>query len=62
MWVVDTDDDKVYAYNMLPSDDASLSALTVDAQGHHRLRPGPHLLRGGRGLHRPHRHRDRHDQ
>ena len=29
MWVADTGDDKVYSYNMPPSDDATLSGLTV---------------------------------
>ena len=29
MWVSDSDSDKIYSYNMPPSDDATLSALTV---------------------------------
>ena len=58
IWINDAGDSKTYTYNLPPARtpqqvaaDATLSALTVSSQEHRQVRPGGHLLRGGRGQH-----------
>ena len=63
MWIADPGEDKVFSYNMLaPSDDATLSALTVSPPGHHRVQRRPHHLPGRRGRHRDRSHDRGHGQ